>query len=105
MNGFFHLYDENGSFGTKKAFVDKSVPFDRQRELMSLQHSLMHPLIPQAHKIGGLLKNDRGALSASGDFVIRRGPHEPTKGPFRLTKAFSKMTRAGASVTKKIPIF
>ena len=55
----------------KKTFVDKSGPFDRQRELMSLQDSLMPPLKPQARKTGGLLKTDREALSSSEDFVIR----------------------------------
>ena len=71
INEFAHFYDENCSFGTKKAFLDKSGPFDRQSELMSLQDSLMPPLKPQARKTGGLPKTGREALSSSEDFAIR----------------------------------
>ena len=70
INEFSYFYGENGSFGTKKTFVNKSGPFHRQRELMSLQNSLMAPLRPRARKTRGLLKTDRVALSSSEDFVI-----------------------------------
>ena len=68
---FPYFYGENGSLGTKKTFVDKSGPFDRQGEIMLLQDFLIPPPKPQARKTGGLLKTDREALSSSEDFVIR----------------------------------
>ena len=55
----------------KKTYVDKSGPFDRERDLMSLQDSLIPPLKPQARKTGGLLITDQEALSSSEDFVFR----------------------------------
>ena len=55
-----------------KTSLDKSGPFDRQKELMSLLDSLTPPFKPEARKTGELLKTDREVLSSSEDFVFRR---------------------------------
>ena len=88
------------TFLNKKTFVDKSGPFDRQRELMSLQDSLMPPLKDRCAKPAGFSKpTERPSVLHRKISLFDRGPHEPINGPFRPTTGFSKMT--GVPVTKR----
>ena len=79
----------------KKTSVDKRGPFDRQRELMPLQDSLMPPLKPHARKTGELLKTDREDSVQKKVSLFDRRPHESIKGPFTPTKGFFKTTGGG----------
>ena len=77
----------------KKTFVGKSGPFDRQRELMSLQDFLMPPLKPQLGAQNRRASQSRPRGPQAPQFIGRFRylmPHEPNKGPFRSTKGFSK---------------
>ena len=91
---FHYFYGDNGSFGTRKTFLDKSDLFDLHRELMSLQDSLMPPLKPQARKTGGLLKTDQEALIGRFRYSIE-GPKNRLKAPLERR---NKTT--GGTVTK-----